>query len=301
MNIFITGGMGFVGSYLSTYLSKQGNNVTIFDNFSNSSKNISNSTIKIIHGDILDRTLLSKSLSNIDTVIHLAAQISVTDSFKNSENTMKINVDGTQNVLDACLENNIKKFIAISTAAVFGNQGTTQLNENSNTLPISPYGKSKLQMEKNILEFSKKHNLNSIILRFFNLYGVGQSQEYAGVITKFLKMIADNKPLEIYGTGGQSRDFIHIDDAIECINLAIKNLDGKIGRIYNVGSGKSISILNLAHLLLKISGKDLPIKFKSKIKGEILNSQTSINLVKEELGFQPKILLEEGLARFFHS
>jgi UDP-glucose 4-epimerase len=214
---------------------------------------------------------------------------------------MKINVEGTQNVLDACLENKIKNFIAISTAAVFGNQDIMPLNENSQTSPISPYGKSKLQMEKIIFDFSKKNNLNSIILRFFNLYGIGQSPEYSGVITKFLERITNNTHLQIYGTGSQTRDFIHIDDAVECINLAIKHLDGKIGKIYNIGTGNSISILHLAQLLLQISGKDLPIQFKPEIKGEILNSQTSINLVQEELGFQPKVFLKEGLTNLFYS
>jgi UDP-glucose 4-epimerase len=299
MNIFITGGMGFIGSHLFKYLSKQGNKITIFDNFNNSSNtNLVDSNIKIIEGDILDYSLLSKSLNNIETVIHLAAQISVTDSIKDPDNTMKVNVDGTQNVLDACLENHIKNFIVISTAAVFGNQDEI-LTENSKTDPISHYGKSKLLMEKRIMDFSKNHNLNSIILRFFNLYGPGQSPQYAGVITKFLDNIIENKPLVIYGNGSQTRDFIHIDDAIECINLAIKNINKKTGKIYNIGSGKSTSILELANILLELSGKNLPINFKPEIKGDILHSKTSIALVKKELGFEPKISLQEGLSRLF--
>jgi len=300
MNIFITGGTGFIGLHLIHYLSKQGDKITVFDNFNNSSNtiNLTGFNIKIIKGDILDYSLLSKSLNNIETVIHLAAQISVTDSIKDSNTTMKVNIDGTQNVLDACLENNIKNFIAISTAAVFGNLDTI-LTENSKTDPISPYGKSKLMMEKKITDFSKKHNFNSIILRFFNLYGSGQSPQYAGVITKFLASIRENKPLEIYGNGNQTRDFIHIDDVVECIRLAIKNINEKTGKIYNVGSGKSTSILELANILLKLSGKTLSINFKPEIKGDIFHSQTSIALVKKELGFEPKISLQKGLSRFF--
>jgi UDP-glucose 4-epimerase len=210
---------------------------------------------------------------------------------------MKVNVDGTQNVLDACMENNVKNFIAISTAAVFGNQDV--IDENSKTDPISPYGKSKLLMEERIIDFSKKHNLNSVILRFFNLYGPGQSLQYAGVITKFLENIREDKSLDIYGNGNQTRDFIHIDDAIECINLAIKNINKKTGKIYNIGSGKSTSILELANLLLKLSDKNLPINFRPEIKGDILHSQTSIDLAKKELGFEPKISLQQGLSRFF--
>jgi len=297
MHILITGGMGFVGSHISEYLVKQGHKITIYDNLSNSQTMFSDSNIKIIEGNILDYPLLTKSLINIETVIHLAAQISVSDSIKDPENTMRINVDGTKNVLTGCIENNIKNFIGISTAAVFGSQEEI-LSEISTPYPISPYGKSKLMMEEIIMDFSKKHNLNSIVLRFFNLYGPRQSPQYAGVITKFLKNIRENKLLEIYGDGNQTRDFVHIDDAIKCINLAIKNLEGKTGRIYNIGSGKSTSILKLTNLLLKLTKKDMPIQFKPGIKGDIIHSQTSINLAKKELGFEPKISLEEGLSRF---
>lgn len=297
MNILISGGMGFVGIHLSKYLIKQGHNITIFDNLSNSQLT-SISGITFVKGNILDTELLFKSLNDIELVIHLAAQIDVSDSIRNPENTMKINVDGTKNLLNACVKKNIKNFIAISTAAVFGNQDEL-LDENSKTIPISPYGESKLLMEKIIDEYSKKHNINSIILRFFNLYGDGQSSQYAGVITKFLKRIRENQPLEIYGDGNQTRDFIHIDDAVKCIHQAILHLNGKIGKIYNVGSGKSVSILELAKMLIKISGKQLPIVFKPEIQGDILHSQTSINNVKNELHFKPQVLLQEGLSTFF--
>ncbi len=298
MNIFITGGAGFVGSHLINYLSKQVHKLTSFDDFSNSSNNnLENYDVKIIRGDILNYSLLSKSLKNMDIVIHLAAQISITDSIKDPENTIKINVDGTKNILNACLENNIKNFIGISTAAVFGNQDEI-LSENSICLPISPYGESKLMMEEFIINFSKKHNFNSVILRFFNLYGPGQSPQYAGVITKFLKNLQENKPLEIFGDGNQSRDFIHIDDAVRCINSTIKNLEGKSGRVYNIGSGTSTSILQLANLLLKLTEKEIQIQFKPEINGDIVHSQTSIDLAKNELDFKSKISLEDGLSRF---
>jgi len=301
MNIFITGGAGFIGSHLIRYLNNHGNTITVFDDFSNSSNiQLLDSNVKIIEGNILDYPLLSKSLKNIETVIHLAAQISVFDSIKDPQRTMKINVTGTQNVLDACVENNVKNFVAISSAAIFGNQNTV-LTENSKPQPVSPYGQSKLLMEKTIMNFSKKHTLNSIILRFFNLYGPGQSSQYAGVITKFLENIRDHKPLEIYGNGSQTRDFMHIDDAIECIHLAIQNINKNTVKIYNVGSGTSTSILEIANQLLELSGKNLPINFKSQIKGDILYSRTSIALVKKELGFEPRISLHKGLSKFFQA
>lgn len=301
MNIFITGGTGFLGMHLTKFLISQGCNITIFDNFSNSDPKIflTNDKIKIIEGDILDYSKVCDSMKNMELVIHLAAQISVEDSIVNPENTMKINVQGTQNLLESCIENNIHNFIAASSAAVFGNQSSMPLTEESPKNPISPYGKSKLMMEEKILEFSKQHKLNSIILRFFNLYGDGQSSQYAGVITKFLENIKKNTNLEIYGTGKQTRDFIHVDDAINSFDLAIKNIHGKVGKIYNVGSGTSTTILELAQLLLKISGKDLQIILKPQLEGDIIHSQTSIKQISSDLGFTPKISLQKGLEQFF--
>jgi|SaaInlStandDraft_2_1057019.scaffolds.fasta_scaffold21674_2 UDP-glucose 4-epimerase len=300
MNILITGGNGFLGTHLTQFLNNQGHNITIFDNFSNSKLSESKNKIKIIEGDILDYSKLSKSMKDMDFIIHLAAQINVEDSINNPEHTMSINVQGTKNVLQSCVDNKISKFIAASSAAVFGNNLHMPLTEESSKNPISPYGQSKLFMEEIILKYSKQYNLNSIILRFFNLYGVGQSKQYAGVISKFIDKIKKNKNLEIYGAGEQSRDFIHIDDAINSINLAVKNINGKIGKIYNVGNGTSTTILELAQLLLKISKKHLQIIHKSQLDGDIIHSQTSIKEITNDLGFRPQISLEKGLKQLFH-
>ena len=301
MNIFITGGNGFLGTYLTKFLIKQGHAITIFDNFSNSDLKISlvNDKIRTIKGDILDYSKLSNSMKDMEFIIHLAAQISVKDSIDNPENTMKINVQGTQNILDSCMENKIQNFIAASSAAIFGNQSVMPLTEKSSKNPISPYGKSKLVMEEKILEFSKQNNLNSIILRFFNLYGIGQSSQYAGVITKFIENIKKNTHLEIFGTGEQTRDFINVDDAVSSFDLTIKNISGKVGKIYNVGSGNKTTILELAQLLLQISGKDLKIINKHKLEGDIIHSQTSIEQIVTDLKFVPKISLQNGLKSFF--
>ena len=301
MNIFITGGAGFLGSHLTQFLIDQGHTVTIFDNFSNSNSKIflNDDKVKLIEGDIIDYSKLSISMKNIELVIHLAAQISVKDSLKNPENTIKINVNGTQNLLKSCVDNKIKNFIAASSAAIFGDQSIMPLIEESPKNPISPYGKSKLLMEEKILEFSKQNNFNSIILRFFNLYGFGQSTQYAGVITKFLENIKNNSNLMIYGKGEQTRDFIHVDDAISTFDLAIKNINQKIGEIYNVGSGQSITILELAQSILKISKKDLKIIHKPELEGDIIQSLTSIEHIVTDMGFTPKISLEKGLKQFF--
>jgi len=303
MKFFVTGGAGFIGSHLTNSIIKHANKITIYDNFSNSSKEKISSLIQkgvnLIEGDILDYPKLSNSMQDHDIVVHLAAQIDVAESIKNPGFTKKENVDGTLNVLNSCKKNNIKNFIGISSAAVYGNSNELPLQENSPTLPISPYGQSKLDMEKEIENFSKTNNLNSIILRIFNVYGKGQTDAYAGVITKFLNNIQNDQNLTIFGDGTYSRDFIHVNDVIQAILGASKNIIGKQGSIYNIASGEKVSINELARLMLLISKKDLKISYLPTKEGDIPHSQANINLSIKELNLSPKISLKEGLEDLF--
>ena len=295
MKILVTGGAGFIGKHLIKFLIEKGSEVTIFDNFFNSEKNsvaaLVNIGAKIIEGDITKLEDITNATEKHDIVIHLAAKISVEESIKNPSETFYINVDGTRNVLVACEKNHVKKLIVASSAAVYGESlSGIKLTEDSKTDPISPYGESKVMMEHEIREFITKHNMNCIILRFFNIYGVGQSLEYAGVITKFMKRIAMNKPLEIFGDGMQTRDFVSINDVINSIYGAIEN--GKNGT-YNIASGKTVTIKELAEFMISLSGKDLEIIYSDAKKGDIRFSQANISLAKKELKYSPKYGLEE--------
>jgi len=301
--IFITGGAGFIGSTLVDSLLTMGESITIFDNFSNSStekiSHLLDKGASLVTGDIRDYDSLEKNLAGHNLVIHLAAQIDVVESILNPENTHEVNVGGTENVLKACLKQNIKNIIAASSAAVYGVPKKLPLIETSDTVPISPYGQSKLDMEQLIHDFSLKNKLNSICLRFFNIYGKGQTDAYAGVITKFMKNILEDKPLVIFGDGYNTRDFISVKDVVDSIKNAIKNVDGKRGNSYNIASGNLISILDLANLMLSISEKSRQIKFSPSRKGDIVHSQSNIDLAISELGFMPKIPLRQGLEELF--
>lgn len=295
MRILVTGGAGFIGKHLVKFLIEKGHLVTIFDNFSNSEKNSVafhvNMGAKIIEGDITKFEDIINAINGHDIVIHLAAKISVEESIKNPSETFHINVDGTKNVLVACEKTHVKKLIVASSAAVYGESlPNVRLTEDSKIDPISPYGESKVMMEREIGNFIAKHNINCVILRFFNIYGVGQSPEYAGVITKFIKRIIENKPLEIFGDGMQTRDFVSIKDVIDSIYDAIEN--GKNGT-YNIASGKIITIKELAEFMISLSGKDLEIIYNNAKKGDIKFSQADISLAKKELRYLPKYGLEE--------
>ena len=299
MKFFITGGAGFIGRHLVAKLLHDKHEITIFDNFSSSSKNdithLLEDGVGLVTGDILDYDLLLKSMPNYDFVIHLAAQTSVSQSVANPKTTADIIVDGTVNVLKSCVKTNVKNIIFSSSAAVYGNSINTLLAENAQLSPLSSYGASKLVAEYNLLAFSKLFGLNCISLRLFNVYGNGQSSE-AGVIRKFLKNISKDVPIEIFGDGVQSRDFVHVSDVIQAFYCAIRNIEAKRGGNYNIGSGKATSINELASLLLSSKGKDLQLIHKPALEGEIKDSKADISLAENDIGYSPQMSLSDGLA-----
>jgi len=297
LKILVTGGAGFIGRYLVDFLLPH-NEVTIYDNLSNSSKVDIESLIekgaKFVNEDILDYQNLQKSCIGFDLIIHLAAKSDVTESVIHPEITNEVNVTGTENIMKCCIENKIKKIIFASSAAVYMDS-EIPVNENAKTNPSSPYGKSKLVAEQKIKKISEEFSINAITLRMFNVYGKGQNYQYAGVISKFIKNVSKGEPIIINGDGKQTRDFVSIFDVVAAFDCAIKNLVGKKGNLYNIGTGNSISINELAKLILKIADKKIKIKYKEQNKDEIRNSVADIVLAKNELGFIAKQKLQDEI------
>ena len=294
MKIIITGGAGFIGKHLVEFLIKKENDITIFDNFSNSTKESISHFIQmgvnVIEGDIINSLDIQDASKNHDIVIHLAAKISVSESIDNPSEVFQVNVDGTKNVFASCEKNHVKKLIAASSAAVYG-EGNQDVNltEETKMNPISPYGESKVMMEEIIRQWKSSYNFNYVILRFFNIYGIGQSSEYAGVITKCLEKIKQKKPIEIFGDGLQTRDFVAIEDVINAIYNAMKSSNSGT---YNIASGKTITINELVNKMILLSRKKLEIKHIRAKKGEIRYSHADISKAKKEIGFSPKINLD---------
>jgi UDP-glucose 4-epimerase len=303
MKIFITGGAGFIGKHLSKLLANQNHQITIFDDFSNSSrddlKDSEYEKIAIVKGDILNVEDILKNLPGHDIVIHLAAKISVNESIRKPEETFQVNVKGTENILNASIKNNVKRIFAFSSAAIYGNSENKNYTskENDDTISISPYGESKIRMEKGILKTCKDKKINATIFRLFNVYGKGQTKEYAGVISKFSENIKNKKSITIYGNGEQTRDFIAIEDIVNLIGKMIEIDVGENDEIYNLGTGISTSIKELADIMIEIDGNKISKLFSDQRDGDILHSCASIEKAKNDLGFNPKISLREGLQK----
>lgn len=303
--ILITGGAGFIGWHLATKLREQFE-VHVIDNLSNE-KSRSNfdllmkSKVRVYRADVRSKESLAKVIrgAGIDSCVHLAAKIGVSESMMDPYTTMDVNINGTLNVLEACVRNSVKRFVFASSAAVYGNVCSLPIAEDTVLKPMSPYGASKAAAE---MIFNAYANLqlfdSAIVLRFFNVYGRGQSEPNGGVITKFRERISQNLPPIIYGDGSQQRDFISVHDVVESILHALEPRQSSSKGIYNIATGVPTSIIELSVQVASILNKTAKPTFHKKIDGDIQNSYADINKARSELDFVPKMHLEKGLKEY---
>ena len=297
--VLITGGLGQIGYY--TYLQlKDKYKICILDNMLDSKVNPPPDVV-FIKGDIRNQEIYSL-LPKIDFVIHCAAQISISKSTANPILDAETNILGTLNLLEHSRKNEVKRFVFISSAATYGNPRFLPITEEHPRNPLSPYGLSKLVSEKYVGLYSELYDLNTITILPFNIYSPLQKEDdpYAGVIFKFIKAIKNNQSPIIEGDGNQTRDFVHIKDTTSAIELALENKQ-VINKTINIGSGEPTTILELANMLIRLSGKDLEVTHIEPREGDIRESFTSLKLAKDLLNYSPKITLEEGLKDMFDS
>ncbi len=287
----VTGGAGFIGSHLVNRLINDGHKVIVIDNLSEGKKENLNPKAKFYKLDICNLEKIMPLFKGIDYVFHLAAIPRVPLSVEKPIETHKVNVDGTLNVLYASYKNNVKRFIFASSSSVYGNQKTLPLKETMIPNPLSPYGLQKLIGEMYCKLFSNLYGLQTVSLRFFNVYGPRMNPEgaYALAIGKFLKLKKEGKPLTIYGDGKQTRDFIFIDDVIEALVLVMKSKKVGSGEVINISYGKNYSINYVAKL---IGGKKIYLPPR---KGDPKHTLGDNSLAKKLLNWQPKTSLEEGI------
>ena len=298
MKYVVTGGAGFIGSHLVKHLLSEGHNVTIVDNmYRGRLSNLDGflDKINLVKIDILDYEKLRNCLKNIDGIFHQAALTSVVESYEKENEYKKVNIIGTENIFKIATEFSIKVVYA-SSSSVYGNIDKIPITENFDRKPINPYGLTKLEDEY-LAENFVKLGAEIIGLRYFNVYGLGQTLDYAGVITKFLENILSDKSPVIFGDGSQIRDFIFVKD-IARANLI--SMESSIDHgFFNIGTGIGITIKDLANLMIKISKKDLKSIFDELPEGDVKNSQAETTLAKNILNWKYITELEEGLSTLF--
>lgn len=302
MKAIVIGGSGFIGSYITQELVKQNITTLVYDNFSTgdvSNLNSISSKISIIKADITDLEQLRESMEGVNYVFHLAAQTSVAESLLDPFLTNQINNTGTLNVLWSALQAKVSRVIIASSCSVYGDSHQPPIQESYLPNPKSPYAASKLIAEALAESFYHSYGLETICLRYFNVYGLLQraDSDYAAVIPRFIECYRQKKAPQIYGTGLQSRDFVHVSDVARA-NILAAMLPSSIvnkHRVFNIGTGIKTNLLELLDLIAKYTNSYLEPNFLPPRQGEIEHSCASPNLAQEKLNFHALVSLEEGI------
>lgn len=297
----VTGGAGFIGSNIVEALVKKGEKVKVIDNFvSGKRENLSHiiDKIELIEGDIRDLPLLKKVTQGIDYILHQAALRSVPKSVGDPVSYNEVNVGGTLNVLIAAKESGVTRVVYASSSSIYGDAQTFPEKETHLALPVSPYAASKLAGEHYCHVFSKIYGLETVSLRYFNVFGPRQSLEtqYAVVVPRFIISMLNNESPPVHGDGKQSRDFTYIDNVVEA-NILAARMPGISGEIFNIACGKDYTVLELVKYLNRIMGKDLKPEFTPPRPGDVPRTLADISNAKELLKLEIKVNFEQGLKK----
>jgi UDP-glucose 4-epimerase len=290
MRFLVTGGAGFIGSHLVRRLLHQGP-VTVLDNLSSGNlKNLADLKYDWIKGSILDPHLLAQSLAGVTHVFHLAAMVSVPESVQNPLECQRINIDGTRQVLEAAAHAGAQRLVLASSCAIYGNEPTMPKVETLPPAPASPYAESKLAGEK----LCSAALLSAVSLRFFNVYGANQDPRgpYAAAVPRFFEAALAGNPLTLHGDGLQTRDFVFVDDVTSALTHVA--FHPELQGVFNVASGKSISIIELAQAILSLTRSSSPITHTSARPADVRFSSASIQRISAT-GWSPKFSLSQGL------
>jgi len=294
MKYVVTGGAGFIGSHITKKLVECGDVVTVIDNMNTGKKKnleLVIDKINFVKGDILDIDLLEDITKDADGVFHQAALASVQDSFDEPDKYHNVNVNGTENILKLSKKYGFKVVYA-SSSSVYGNPIRIPIKESDGKNPINPYAETKLKKEELAIKYSKM-GVSVIGLRYFNVFGKGQSKEYAGVLKLFLECIRDKLPPKINGDGTQFRDFVHVSDVVDA---NIMSMNSNITHeFFNVGTNTTITILDLAKTIIECSGLNIEPIFGPALDGDVHQTKANIDLIKKKIGWEPSVMLVDWI------
>ncbi len=297
----VTGGAGFIGSHLVEALLQRGDRVRVLDNLS--SGRLANIAavlpkIEFIEGDIQDETVVQQAMAGVELVFHLAAVVSVPQSMARPQETELINVIGTLNLLQAARAAGVSRLILSSTCAVYGDEPTLPKIESMPPQPQSPYAISKLAAEQYCRLFTTAFGLETVALRYFNVFGPRQdpTSPYSGVISIFVDRMARNLPVTIFGSGEQTRDFVFVSDVVRA-NLLAAQVPEAVGQLINIGTGRLVTIHQLFAMLSRQLQYDRPPLYQPARPGDVLHSYADPGRATALLGWQPQVDFEAGLRK----
>ena len=302
-HILITGGAGFIGSHLVDRLGAR-NEITVVDDLSTGTlRNLANAPRKVHlkRASVNQSDVLADAMKGQDVVYHLAAKTSVPESVAMPPEYWKTNVEGTVHVLRAAADADVRRVVFVSSAAVYGDSPETPKVESMRPAPASPYATTKMVGEFACEEIRQMKGIETVVLRIFNGYGPRQDAvaPYAGVMAKFSAAVAANQPIEVYGDGEQTRDFLFVADIAEALELAGERpVDGEV---MNLGSGQATSVNEVVRLLSDITGKPIRASHKPARPGDVRHSRADVTKAREKLGFAARTTVRDGLARTLES
>ena len=294
--ILVTGGAGFIGSHTVDALIAQGRRVRVLDDFSSGRRQqlATSKLLEIVEGDVRDPGVVGRSMRGVTKLLHLAARVSVTQSVEDPVSSAAVNVGGFLVVLDAARRAGVSRVVYASSAAVYGTPAQLPVDEAAPEQPQSPYGLEKSIDDQYATLFGKLYGMQCMGLRYFNVYGPRQdpASPYAGVISSFLGGMRAGRPLDIFGDGEQTRDFVFVEDVAR-LNLAA--LDAAATGVCNIATGRSATLLELVVLLEELTGRKLQIRHAAARSGDIRHSQASTARLRELLGAPRMSELRDGL------
>lgn len=298
-SVLVTGGAGFIGSNLVTALLERGDRVRVLDNFSTGDRrNLDAAGVEVVEGDIRSYERVHAAVRDVEVVFHQGALPSVPRSVQDPLTTTAVNVEGTLNVLLAARDSGVRRVVNASSSSVYGNGGTLPRTEDQAVDPVSPYAVAKLAAERFCASFTQVYGIETVSLRYFNVFGPRQnpSSEYASVVPRFIRAIARDETITIDGDGGQSRDFTFVANVVTA-NLLAAEAPEASGIVANIATGSSHTVNDLAETIGRLLGKEVRTAYRPSRAGDVLHSLADVSVAARVLGYAPGIGFEEGLAR----
>jgi len=299
MKALVTGGAGFIGSHIVDRLLKDGHEVIVLDDFSTGHRSNlpDNDALSVVEGDISNYDTVRRCMVGVDWVFHKAAVASVPKTVNDPVGSSLINYQGTLHLLEAARENNVKRFVFASSAALYGDEPTLPKVEAMCPVTLSPYAVDKLASESACGMYTTLYGLETVCLRYFNVFGPRQdpSSPYSGVISIFTTKLKDKETPTIFGDGEQTRDFVYVSDVVEA-NMKAVTENGCAGKFFNIATGNKISLNGLLETLSELYGIESTANYEDARKGDIKHSYASIEKARASLNWEPGVDLKQGLS-----